>query len=85
MASNNTLNLPPGYLQEDSSYQVVGVAIAFIVTNTLATVMRMFARRLQKTNLMASDILMPISLLFQLGVCTSALSELNTAWKEMVD
>lgn len=67
--------LPPGYLEEDKSYQVVAVAISFIVINTLATVFRAWARRIQKGKLMASDYFMPTSLIFNLGVCICLLRE----------
>jgi hypothetical protein len=77
MASESSVNLSPDYLKEDISYQVVNTAIAFIVIDTLFTVLRVIARRLQKTRLMASDIFMPISLFLQLVVCTICLGELK--------
>ena len=73
MASTLPPNLPPGYLEADRSYQVLGVAISFIIVETLITALRVFARHLQKTQWMWADIFMPISLLFNLGVCTCAL------------
>jgi hypothetical protein len=73
MASPLPPNLPPGYLEEDKSYQVIGVSISFIVVNILATALRTCARHLQKSRWMWSDFLMPISLVFNLGVCTCAL------------
>ncbi|KAH8648135.1 hypothetical protein BGZ60DRAFT_343745, partial [Tricladium varicosporioides] len=69
---------PPGYLEEDKSYQVVAVAISFIVINTLATGFRAWARRIQNGKLMASDYLMPISLVFNIGICICLL--LGAKW-----
>jgi hypothetical protein len=66
---------PPGYLEEDKSYQVVAVAISFIVINTIATGLRAWARRIQKGKPMASDYFMPISLIFNIGLCICLLRE----------
>lgn len=61
---------PPSYLAANKSNQVVGVAVSFIVINTLATIFRAWARRISsKGRIMAADYLMPVSLLFNIGVC----------------
>ena len=66
---------PAGYLQEDTSWQLIAVSISFIVVETLGTLLRTCARYLQKASWMWSDIFMPFSLLFNLGLCTCGLRE----------
>lgn len=78
MASTLPPNLPQGYLEADRSSQIVGVAIFFIIAEMLATALRVLARHLQRKQWMWADIFMPISLLFNLGVCTCVL--LGARW-----
>jgi hypothetical protein len=75
MASQGLSAVASGYLQKDILCQLVATAIAFIVVDTFATVQRIFARYLQKTEWMVSDILMPTSLLFQLELCAISFSK----------
>ena len=49
MASTAQPNISPGYLEAGQSCQVKGVAISFIVVESLATILRVCARNIEKT------------------------------------
>jgi hypothetical protein len=68
---------PPGFLQQDRSYGVIATATAFIVLETVATILRIVARRLKGIPFMRADALMALSLVFNLGICTAIIRKLG--------
>lgn len=65
---------PPGFLEEDQSYRIIAVGVAFIVLETLVTILRAFARgHLKQLPFMRADTLAILSLVANLSVCTAVM------------